>query len=68
MGDRRMWIPRAHCQDSDSYVREQERQKRWAKLFDQLDLNKDGRIDMYELRKGLAGRGLSRRSLERVGQ
>lgn len=68
MGDRWTWIPGAHCQDSESSAREQERQKRWAKLFDQLDLNKDGRIDIFELRTGLAGRGLSTRSLERVGQ
>uniref|UniRef100_A0A3Q3EKT6 Calcium-binding mitochondrial carrier protein SCaMC-1-like n=1 Tax=Labrus bergylta TaxID=56723 RepID=A0A3Q3EKT6_9LABR len=45
-----------------------ERQKRWAELFDELDVNKDGHVDISELRTGLAGRGLSRGSLERVRQ
>uniref|UniRef100_A0A671P0H8 Calcium-binding mitochondrial carrier protein SCaMC-3-like n=1 Tax=Sinocyclocheilus anshuiensis TaxID=1608454 RepID=A0A671P0H8_9TELE len=34
-----------------------EREKRWAELFDQLDLNKDGRIDANELRTGLSAWG-----------
>uniref|UniRef100_A0A8C6KFH6 EF-hand domain-containing protein n=1 Tax=Nothobranchius furzeri TaxID=105023 RepID=A0A8C6KFH6_NOTFU len=46
---------------------DQDRQKHWAKLFNQLDLNKDGHIDILELRAGLAGQGLTRGSLEKTG-
>uniref|UniRef100_A0A671VES4 Solute carrier family 25 member 23b n=1 Tax=Sparus aurata TaxID=8175 RepID=A0A671VES4_SPAAU len=34
------------------------RERKYAELFTQLDLNKDGRVDINELRIGLAARGL----------
>uniref|UniRef100_A0A3Q3XM08 EF-hand domain-containing protein n=1 Tax=Mola mola TaxID=94237 RepID=A0A3Q3XM08_MOLML len=66
MGLQRTWLPRARCQDSRSPGPDQEREKRYAELFDQMDLDKNGLIDIRELRTGLAGRGLSRASLERI--
>lgn len=36
-----------------------ERRRQWGALFDQLDANKDGRVDVEELRQGLARLGMS---------
>lgn len=55
----------ARCQDNG--VTDPERAKRWAELFDQLDLNKDGRIDVNELRAGLAAWGV-RSDVEEVSE
>ncbi|XP_059552925.1 mitochondrial adenyl nucleotide antiporter SLC25A23 isoform X2 [Myotis daubentonii] len=33
---------------------EAERRQRWGRLFEELDRNKDGRVDVQELRQGLA--------------
>ncbi|XP_015251836.1 PREDICTED: calcium-binding mitochondrial carrier protein SCaMC-1-like [Cyprinodon variegatus] len=60
------WILKVQCQEREPPFQEQEKKKRWTELFNQLDLNKDGHIDMLELRAGLAGRGLSKGSLERL--
>ncbi|XP_055014612.1 calcium-binding mitochondrial carrier protein SCaMC-1 isoform X2 [Boleophthalmus pectinirostris] len=66
MGPFSTWIPWAHCQQNGSPGSDKEREKRWAELFDQFDLNKDGHIDINELRAGLAARGLSRGSVEKI--
>lgn len=43
-----------------------ERERRYAELFEQLDLNKDGRVDISELKIGLAARGLHEGEAEEV--
>lgn len=45
---------------------ELECQRRYADLFEQLDLNRDGRVDISELRIGLAARGLHQGEAEEV--
>lgn len=63
---RRLLLLAVHCQADGSPGLEPEREKRWAQLFQQLDLNKDGRVDILELQAGLSGQGLSRGSAEKV--
>lgn len=43
-----------------------DREQRYAELFEQLDLNKDGRVDISELKTGLAARGLHQREAEEI--
>ncbi|KAM6972518.1 mitochondrial adenyl nucleotide antiporter SLC25A23 [Aplochiton taeniatus] len=66
MGQSGVRFPSASCQESGSFGSDPEREKRWTALFNELDLNKDGRIDIHELGTGLAARGLSRRSVEKI--
>uniref|UniRef100_A0A8C6SBQ3 Solute carrier family 25 member 23b n=1 Tax=Neogobius melanostomus TaxID=47308 RepID=A0A8C6SBQ3_9GOBI len=52
---------------SSSRIRTQvDRQRRYVELFEQLDLNKDGRVDLGELRLALAARGLHRGEAEEI--
>ncbi|XP_055049435.1 calcium-binding mitochondrial carrier protein SCaMC-3b [Misgurnus anguillicaudatus] len=55
---------RARCQENG--VSDAEQEKRWAQLFDQLDRNKDGRIDVNELRTGLNARGIKRSEVDEI--
>ncbi|KAK2916445.1 hypothetical protein QQF64_024967 [Cirrhinus molitorella] len=68
MGEARRRFPScwtwARCQDNG--VSDPEREKRWAELFDQLDLNKDGRIDVNELRTGLTPWGIVRSEVDEI--
>lgn len=67
-GAARCWWSRARCQESAPEPdTDPERVRLWTEIFEQLDSNKDGRIDINELRAGLEARGLlSRTSAETV--
>ncbi|CAL8317445.1 unnamed protein product [Arctogadus glacialis] len=64
MGDNREWLclgwTQTRCQEKDEGCvdPETDRGSTYAELFKQLDLNYDGRVDINELRIGLAARGL----------
>uniref|UniRef100_A0A8C6XAA8 EF-hand domain-containing protein n=1 Tax=Naja naja TaxID=35670 RepID=A0A8C6XAA8_NAJNA len=53
------WIRKSRVQIKFTKgFRDPERRQRWASLFEQLDTNKDGRVDINELREGLARMGM----------
>lgn len=58
------------CGGSDDCVAitDTDHEKRYADLFRQLDLNKDGKVDISELRTALAARGLHQGRAEEVRQ
>lgn len=58
------------CGGSDDSVAiaDTDHEKRFAELFRQLDLNKDGKVDISELRTALAARGLHQGGAEEVRQ
>lgn len=68
MGETRVRLPfgwtQARCQDDGAS--DAEREKRWTELFDQLDVNKDGRIDTNEFRSGLATWGVMPSDVDEV--
>lgn len=68
MGEVRVRLPfgwtQACCEENGAL--EAEREKRWAELFHQLDVDKDGRINMNELRNGLAAWGVVRSDVDEV--
>lgn len=49
-------------------IADTDHEKRYAELFRQLDLNKDGKVDISELRTALAARGLHQGGAEEVRQ
>ncbi|XP_071765950.1 calcium-binding mitochondrial carrier protein SCaMC-3b [Centroberyx gerrardi] len=66
----RFWTPTHRGENGESgesgASRDPDREKSYAELFEQLDLNKDGRVDINELKTGLAARGLHRREAEEI--
>ncbi|TNM97553.1 hypothetical protein fugu_015709 [Takifugu bimaculatus] len=56
------------CGGSDDTVAiaDTDHEKRYAELFRQLDLNKDGKVDISELRTALAARGLHQGGAEEI--
>ncbi|XP_043913109.1 calcium-binding mitochondrial carrier protein SCaMC-3 [Protopterus annectens] len=50
------FITQGACQENGT---DPEREKRWTELFEQLDTNKDGRVDIHELQEGLRALGMT---------
>lgn len=44
---------------TDSHCLEEDNAKSFAELFEKLDVNKDGKVDVSELKTGLAAMGFS---------
>lgn len=60
---------RCGASDDDSFaVAGTDHDRRYAELFRQLDLNKDGKVDISELRTALTARGLHQGTAEEVRQ
>lgn len=56
---RRFLLPTARCWDADS-------ERSYQDLFERLDTNKDGKVDVAELRAGLKAMGIFRQGAAQV--
>lgn len=56
---RRFFLPTARCWDADS-------ERSYQDLFERLDTNKDGKVDVAELRAGLKAMGIFRQGAAQV--
>lgn len=57
---RALLLPNARCWDADS-------ERSYQDLFERLDTNKDGKVDVAELRAGLKAMGIFRLGAAQVG-
>lgn len=64
----RFSVPTRGSDDDSVVISDADYEKRYAELFRQLDLNKDGKVDISELRTALAARGLHQGGAEEVRQ
>lgn len=58
---RTLFLPTARCWDADS-------ERSYQDLFERLDTNKDGKVDVAELRAGLKAMGIFRQGAAQVQQ
>lgn len=56
---RRFFLPTARCWDANS-------ERSYQDLFERLDTNKDGKVDVAELRAGLKAMGIFRQGAAQV--